>query len=144
MATRIQVVLDCPDAVSSALWWAETLGWQYEWLDRELFAQIKAGGMCTDDDVTEVDGRLTWKDGAAINSGELPLESAQRIYFQTVPEPKVAKNRMHIDVRVGDEGRESAVTTLLARGATRIGGGSQGPHTWVVMADPEGNEFCLT
>ena len=144
MATRIQVVLDCSDAVASGLWWAETLGWQYEWLDRELFAQIKAGGMCSDDDVIEVDGKLTWKDGAAINSGEQPLEVAQRIYFQTVPEPKVVKNRMHIDVRVGEDARDAKIVSLIARGATRIGEGRQGPHSWVVMADPDGNEFCLT
>ena len=137
-------MLDCPDAVKSAMWWAETLGWEYEWLDRDLFAQIKAGGMCSDDDVTEVDGKLTWKEGAAINDGEKPLAMAQRIYFQTVPEPKVVKNRMHIDVRVGDDQRDAAIAALIARGATRIGGGQQGPHTWVVMTDPDGNEFCLT
>ena len=144
MATRIQVVLDCRDAVASGLWWAETLGWQYEWLDRDLFAQIKAGGMCSDDDVTEVDGQLTWKEGAAINSGEKPLEVAQRTYFQTVPEPKVVKNRMHIDVRVGEEARDAVIESLIARGASRLGEGRQGPHSWVVMADPDGNEFCLT
>ncbi len=144
MTRTIQVVLDCRDAVASGLWWAETLGWQYEWLDRELFAQIKAGGMCSDDDVMEVDGKLTWKEGAAINSGVQPREQAQRIYFQTVPEPKTCKNRMHIDVRCGDDDREAVVAGLVARGATRIGEGCQGPHEWVVMADPDGNEFCVT
>lgn len=144
MSRTIQVVLDCRDAVRSALWWAETLGWQYEWLDRELFAQIKAGGGCSDDDVIEVDGKLTWKDGAAINSGQVPRETAPRIYFQTVPEPKVGKNRMHIDVRCGGDDPEAVVAGLIARGATRIGEGRQGPHAWIVMADPDGNEFCIT
>ncbi len=143
MTRRIQVVLDCRDAVGLALWWADTLGWQFEWLDRELFAQIKAGGMCSDDDVIEVDGKLTWRDGAAINSGDA-REAMQRMYFQAVPEAKAGKNRMHIDVRYGDDDRDTTVAGLIARGATRIGEGVQGPHTWVVMADPEGNEFCVT
>jgi hypothetical protein len=140
---RVQIVLDCSDAVAQALWWSTTLEWQFEWLEPELFDQLKADGFCTDTDVITVDGRLTWRDGAAINSGG-DRDSMQRIYFQAVPEPKTAKNRMHVDVKVGPDLVETTVRSLLDRGATRIGGGSQGPHDWVVMADPEGNEFCVS
>jgi len=140
---RVQIVLDCSDAVAQALWWSTTLEWQFEWLEPELFEQLKADGFCTDADVTAVDDRLTWRDGAAINSGG-DRNSTQRIYFQAVPEPKTVKNRMHVDVQVGPDLVESTVRSLLDRGATRIGGGSQGPHEWVVMADPEGNEFCVS
>ena len=141
--TRVQIVIDASDAVAQALWWSTTLQWQFEWLDPQLFDQLKAQGFCTDADVTTVDGRLTWRDGAAINSGG-DRESTQRIYFQTVPEAKVLKNRMHIDVQVGPDLAEATVRSLVARGATQIGSGTQGPHEWVVMTDPEGNEFCVS
>ncbi len=63
--------------------------------------------------------------------------------FQTAPESKTGKNRVHLDVRVGDEKREAEVERLTARGATFLWRGQQGPHSWVTMADPEGNEFCV-
>ena len=64
--------------------------------------------------------------------------------FQTVPEPKTVKNRLHLDVRVGAGRREAEVARLLALGATELWRGSQGPFEWVTLADPEGNEFCVT
>lgn len=65
-----------------------------------------------------------------------------RLLLQQVPEGKTHKNRMHLDIEVDDiEGRAS---TLIALGASRV----EGPRhehgcRWIVMADPEGNEFCL-
>jgi hypothetical protein len=59
-----------------------------------------------------------------------------------VPEPKTAKNRVHLDVRVGADHVGEQVDRLIARGATFLHKGSQGPHEWVTLADPEGNEFC--
>ena len=61
-----------------------------------------------------------------------------------MPEPKAAKNRLHVDIRVGDEGRAAEVARLTALGATKLYDGRLGPQTWVTMADPEGNEFCVT
>jgi hypothetical protein len=58
-------------------------------------------------------------------------------------EPKTAKNRVHLDVRVGAENVAAQADRLIARGATFLHKGSQGPHEWVTLADPEGNEFCL-
>jgi hypothetical protein len=60
--------------------------------------------------------------------------------FAPVPDEKVVKNRMHLDFRPVD--RDAEVDRLLALGATRADVG-QGEQTWVVLADPEGNEFCV-
>jgi hypothetical protein len=60
--------------------------------------------------------------------------------FLAVPEPKAVKDRLHLDFRPDD--RDAEVDRLLARGATRADVG-QGDETWVVLADPEGNEFCV-
>jgi hypothetical protein len=62
--------------------------------------------------------------------------------FVPVPEPKTIKNRLHIDVLPvgGDQAQE--VERVLALGARRVDVG-QGVQTWVVLADPEGNEFCV-
>jgi hypothetical protein len=65
------------------------------------------------------------------------------VLFQQVPEPKVGKNRMHLDVRVGPEQQDAEVQRLLGMGATELWRGAQGPSRWVTMADPEGNEFCV-
>lgn len=65
------------------------------------------------------------------------------ILFQKVPEPKVVKNRVHLDLRA--DARRAEVERLLGLGATFLADGALGPTTrWTVMADPEGNEFCVT
>jgi predicted enzyme related to lactoylglutathione lyase len=62
------------------------------------------------------------------------------LLFAAVPEPKTIKNRLHLDFRPDDRDRE--VERMLALGATRTDVG-QGDVSWVVLADPEGNEFCI-
>ncbi len=62
------------------------------------------------------------------------------ILFEQVTDPKPGKNRLHIDLRPDDQTAE--VERLLAMGATRVDIG-QGDVSWVVLADPEGNEFCV-
>jgi len=62
------------------------------------------------------------------------------LLFIRVPEMKAGKNRLHFDFRPVDQAGE--VARLEALGATRIDI-AQGEQTWVVMADPEGNEFCI-
>ncbi len=62
------------------------------------------------------------------------------LLFAKVDEPKTAKNRLHLDFRPDD--RDAEVERLLALGATRTDVG-QGEQSWVVLADPEGNEFCV-
>jgi Glyoxalase-like domain len=62
------------------------------------------------------------------------------LIFVPVPDQKAVKNRLHLDFRPGD--RDAEVSRLLALGATRVDVG-QGEPSWVVLADPEGNEFCV-
>ena len=64
------------------------------------------------------------------------------IGFVRVPESKTVKNRVHIDLRSVDRDQEEEVERILALGATRADIG-QGEVSWVVMRDPEGNEFCV-
>jgi len=64
------------------------------------------------------------------------------IVFVPVPEAKSVKNRVHIDVNPIDRTQEEEVQRLEALGGRRIDIG-QGDVSWVVMADPEGNEFCV-
>ena len=61
--------------------------------------------------------------------------------FVRVPEPKTAKNRMHLDVMTLDP--EAEIARLVELGATRVADMEEFGYEWTVMADPEGNEFCL-
>lgn len=69
-----------------------------------------------------------------------------KLLFQTVPEGKTVKNRIHFDLRPTDGTRDEEVVRLLGLGATEISDQRDhyGPGVgWVLMADPEGNEFCV-
>jgi hypothetical protein len=140
MATDFQVVIDCASPHELADWWAETLGWQVEPQDEAFIRQMIDAGHASDDDTVRHRGALVWREGAAINS---PDPGRPRVLFQLVPEPKTGKNRVHLDLRVGDERREAEVARLVSRGARELHRGSQGPHQWATLADPEGNEFCV-
>jgi hypothetical protein len=140
MATDFQVVIDCASPHELADWWAETLGWQVEPQDEAFIRQMIAAGHASEDDTVRHRGALVWKEGAAITS---PDPGRPRVLFQLVPEAKAGKNRVHLDLRVGDERREAEVARLVGRGARELHRGSQGPHLWATMADPEGNEFCV-
>ena len=61
--------------------------------------------------------------------------------FVKVPEPKIAKNRIHLDLMAPDP--EAEVDRLVKLGATWVADLDEYGHTWTVMADPEGNEFCV-
>jgi Glyoxalase-like domain len=109
------VTFDCHDVLKIAAFWSAVLGRPLDKGSNELFASI--GG---------ADGKRR--------------EPAW--YFNKVPEPKQAKNRIHLDLVNPDP---SAVDELIAHGATVV---SQhqllaGSHRWTVMQDPEGNEFCI-
>ena len=71
-----------------------------------------------------------------------PDGAGPTLLFIEVPEPKTGKNRLHIDVNPTDRDRDAEVARVEALGARRIDIG-QGEQTWVVLADPEGNEFCV-
>jgi Glyoxalase-like domain len=140
MAFDFQVAIDCAAPHELADWWAEALGWQVEPQDESFIRRMIEAGHASDDDTIRHHGALVWKEGAAINS---PDPGRPRVLFQVAPEPKTVKNRVHLDVRVGADRREAEVARLLGVGATELWRASQGPHEWVTMADPEGNEFCV-
>ncbi|NHA68149.1 VOC family protein [Phycicoccus flavus] len=76
----------------------------------------------------------------------LSRDGAHRLLFIEVPEGKTVKNRIHLDLEPVEGGREDELARLLAHGATEVADhrGQYGPGTgWVVLADPEGNEFCI-
>ncbi len=62
------------------------------------------------------------------------------LLFLTIPERKTIKNRLHLDLRPDDQ--EAEVARAISLGARHVDIG-QGQQTWVVLADPEGNEFCI-
>ncbi|MEA2538340.1 MAG: hypothetical protein QOF11_2574 [Chloroflexota bacterium] len=144
MATAFQVAIDCADPARQAQFWAEALHCQ--------IADPPAG-FATWDDWARAEGlpEEQWNDGSAI---EDPDGKVPRIYFQRVPESKVAKNRVHLDLNVGgghkiplDERRRRVtveVDRLKALGATDERGAiEKRDEYWVRMNDPEGNEFCV-
>jgi hypothetical protein len=141
MAFDFQVAIDCSSPHELADWWADALGWQVEAQDEAFIRRMIAEGHATEDQTVRHNGALVWKSATAINS---PEPGRPRMLFQSVPEAKTVKNRLHLDVRVGADGREAEVARLVQRGATELWRASQGPYEWVTLADPEGNEFCVS
>ena len=143
MAILFQVTFDCADPDRLADFWAGVLGYKkqdppagYDTWPAFLTAQ----GVPEDQ----------WDTRSAIVDSE---GRGARIFFQRVPEPKTVKNRVHLDVSVSggpsvpiEERRariDGAVTRVVDLGATRVRGFDEGGECFVVMRDPEGNEFCL-
>jgi hypothetical protein len=141
MAFDFQVVIDSSAPHELADWWAEALGWQIETQDEALIRRMVETGAASEEDTTQHRGALVWKVGAALHS---PDPGRPRVLFQLVPEPKTVKNRVHLDIRVGAERREAEVARLIGLGATELWRGAQGPFEWATLADPQGNEFCVT
>ena len=143
MAYEFQVTVDCADPHMLAEWWAETLGWQVEAQDEAFIRRMISAGQASDSDTRLRNGALVWKVGAAISHPD-GMQRAPRVLFQLVPEAKAVKNRVHLDVRIGADDVERAMTSLIERGAKFLHRGQLGPYTWVTLADPEGNEFCVS
>ena len=115
MASRFsELCIDCAEPRRLAEFWAAVLDWRID--DDES----------NDEEVALVD----------------PEETAPLLLFVKVPEPKTVKNRLHIDVSARDGNQDAEVERLLGLGASHADVG-QGEQTWVVLADPEGNEFCV-
>jgi len=74
---------------------------------------------------------------------EVSGPSRPSLVFVEVPEQKATKNRLHIDVNPVDRDRDAEVSRLLSLGATHVDVGQKEDAPWVVLADPEGNEFCV-
>ncbi len=133
-----QIAIDAADPHAQARFWAAAMDLEVE-DHHDLVVQMIEAGFAADDDHEQVDGRHRWRDAAACRSAD----GRTRLLFQAVPEPKDGKNRVHLDLHVGAERRDDEVARLLDLGATRLWEGQQGPHRWVTLADPEGNEFCV-
>jgi Glyoxalase-like domain len=148
MAYDFQVVVDSRRPHELAGWWAETLGWNVEPQDEAFIKRMIAEGHASEDDTITYNGELRWQDGAALRHPDEaldgPLKARPRVLFQLVPESKTVKNRLHLDLRLGGDDAAAVVAKLTERGATVLHTGAQGPHTWTTMADPEGNEFCVS
>ena len=144
MAYEFQVTVDCADPHALADWWAETLGWQVEPQDEDFIRRMISEGHADDGDTTRAqrEARLAGR-GRRSATRRAPTR-APRMLFQLVPEAKTVKNRVHLDVRIGADDLGQVVAGLVARRAKVLHDGRQGPHTWVTVADPEGNEFCVT
>ncbi len=121
MPVRIAVVaIDAVDTSRVADFWAAALGWD-SWPDPD-------GG-----------GVGLAPAGTAEESGA----SGPSIDIVPVPERKTVKNRLHLDLRADGGTQAEEVARLLALGATRADVGQGEDVSWVVLADPEGNEFCV-
>jgi hypothetical protein len=135
----IQVTFDAADPHALAEFWADVLDYEVE--DHgDTVESLLAAGRLTADEVIVRDGRSAFADVAAARD---PAGAGPRLFFQKVPEPKTAKNRVHIDVRVPEERRETESKRLAERGATLLWITSDRGPTTYTMQDPEGNEFCL-
>jgi hypothetical protein len=144
MALDFQLVIDCAEPHTLADWWADALGWEVEKGDEIFIRRMVDEGHATEDEVTTHDGRLVWKVATAILHPDGREGGRPRILFQQVPEPKTVKNRIHIDLRPISDEAEKQIADLVDKGATLLWRGQEGPvHTWAVLADPEGNEFCV-
>jgi Glyoxalase-like domain len=139
MSRRVQVTFDAGDPHRLAAWWCDLLGYEIEAAD-ELVSRLLQSGVVGEPDVVRIDGRLFFADAVAAFD---PEGAGPRFLFQRVPEQKVAKNRMHLDVPISGEMLDDAVTRLVGRGAQFIEFGEHPGHRWAVLRDPEGNEFCL-
>ncbi len=71
------------------------------------------------------------------------VESEVGICFMPAREAKASKNRVHLDLTTGPDDRETEIARITALGARRVDIGQTGEESWVVFADPEGNEFCV-
>ena len=138
----LQITLDCSDPHAQAQFWAVALDYEVDDHHEMIGGLIESGQVEADsEDVTTVDGRRRWRDYASITPAD--SSDSNRMLFQRVPEGKVAKNRMHLDLHPGDGERDKKVATLVDLGARKLWDGQLGPMSWVTLADPEGNEFCV-
>jgi predicted enzyme related to lactoylglutathione lyase len=71
------------------------------------------------------------------------VNAAVGICFMPSTDPKIVKNRVHLDLTASADERDAEISRLIALGAQRVDIGQTGQETWTVLADPEGNEFCV-
>jgi catechol 2,3-dioxygenase-like lactoylglutathione lyase family enzyme len=117
-----EIAIDCADPGALSRFWCSVLG--YEVQDEE-------------------DGLVTIGSSLVPEGRNRPGPVPPRLTFARVPEGKVVKNRLHLDVNPTDTDQGDEVERLLALGARYADVGQTGEESWVTLADPEGNEFCV-
>ena len=139
---EVQVTFDCADPRALSTFWNAALGYAFP---------PPPPGFDSWDAFSET---LPPEQRNSASASEDPTGAGPRLFFQRVPEGKSAKNRLHLDVRaapglVGEErmaALEAECKRLVDLGATRVRRHEPDPplsHGFLVMTDPEGNEFCL-
>jgi catechol 2,3-dioxygenase-like lactoylglutathione lyase family enzyme len=114
VSRMIALAVDCRDAERMATFWCAALG-------------------------AEVDRR--WCDAHGVEYVQISTGDGPLLLFQPVSEAKAGKNRLHLDLAPATGARDDEVARLVSLGATRLPAAAE--HPWVVLADPEGNEFCV-
>ena len=124
-----EIVIDCERPKALAEFWCSALGYRVL-EERDDLVEIGPPEVSTDDDWAEWTARLRRE------------AAPPTLVFVVVPEAKVTKNRLHIDLSPLDTSPADEVERLIGLGATKADIG-QGDVPWTVMRDPEGNEFCV-
>ena len=124
------IVFDCLDAAPLARFWAAALGWTVAPYDEEELERLASKGIYDPEEDPSVMVEPP-------NGTDLPV-----LFFTEVPEEKLVKNRMHLDISA-DVAVEGEVQRLEGLGATVRNWAEEGGSMWCVMLDPQGNEFCV-
>ena len=147
-AIRTQLVFDAADPHTLAAFWAEAVHYEHEEIDAFVRGLVEAGHVPAEYTV-EIDGKLRWRSLASLRHPDDPTDergagAGRRILFQAVPETKVVKNRLHLDLLVGPEAHDAEVERLVGLGATVQGVHDGDEGRWTLLTDPEGNEFDVS
>ena len=111
----LNITFDCADPRALARFWGQVTGWPVIEEPEPGYAESAVG---------------------------IPGEGRPRLYFVKVPEEKIVKNRVHLDVIPADRTQDEEIARLIGLGARVVSDGR--PEVgWVILADPEGNEFCV-
>jgi len=131
----VQITFDCHDADAMAEFWATALDYRL---------QAPPDGFDSWEVFLEANG-IPVPPAGSIGAVVDPEGSGPRLLFLRVPEDKTVKNRVHLDIQVGDDERKLAkVGQLVEAGGTEVERVDEHGGWWIVMRDPEGNEFCVT
>lgn len=136
MGTPFQVTIDCADADAMSRFWSIAL---------DYVEEPPPAGYLSWEDFLRASGIPTPAVGS-ISAIVDPDDIGPRILFLRVPEPKTVKNRVHLDIRAGrsDDAKHTKIDQLVEAGATAVRRVDEHGGWWMVMTDPEGNEFCVT
>ncbi|WP_210592770.1 VOC family protein [Streptomyces sp. GESEQ-35] len=143
-----KLVIDCAGPQQQADFWAAALHYEVE-DNNALIERLLELGALPREATVEFHARLAFKDLVAVRHPDDPYDEdsgtglGRRLLFQHVPEAKTVKNRLHLDLHPGEGRRADEVERLRGLGASVLREVKEPAGAWVVMADPEDNEFCV-